>query len=197
MSKKISNNLQKIKIWELIRQIRQINGYNYINLFGSDKSKAFVQLSHTRTDTNNKTSHFDYEIQLTQTPCYFGGTRCWFICPLDKGNNDHCGRRVGVLYKAEDKFGCRHCYNLTYASRNLGGAEKKYRHRLDHLELEKIRGGVKRINYKGKLTKKYLRYLSKKTLADQSYLGIINHINNWVDRKTSKKVTRKKHKKGI
>ncbi len=32
----------------------------------------------------------------------------------------YCGRRVGVLYRAPwaDYYGCRHCYNLSYESRN-------------------------------------------------------------------------------
>ncbi len=32
-----------------------------------------------------------------------------------------CGRRVGVLYLGENRFGCRHCYNLTYECQKESG----------------------------------------------------------------------------
>lgn len=48
-------------------------------------------------------------IPLVRTPCYYGGHRVWFCCP-------RCERRVAVLYGAGKLFGCRHCYDLTYAS---------------------------------------------------------------------------------
>lgn len=48
---------------------------------------------------------------FTSTVPHFGGVRYWFICP-------HCKRRVGKLYKPENKdsFWCRHCHDLTYNS---------------------------------------------------------------------------------
>lgn len=46
----------------------------------------------------------------------FGGLRWWFSCP-------GCGRRVARLYQALSggPFQCRHCRNLTYASRRRSG----------------------------------------------------------------------------
>lgn len=48
-------------------------------------------------------------IELTSTPCYFGGQRKWFLCPT-------CSRRVGTLYCKPllDEFLCRHCNRLLY-----------------------------------------------------------------------------------
>lgn len=77
----------------------------------------YIQFQYIQTDRNTgEKTELDYKVQLTWTPCYFGGRRWWFICPLIvKGQ--HCGRRVGVLYLGGGKyFGCRHCYNLTYES---------------------------------------------------------------------------------
>lgn len=61
---------------------------------------------------------FKYKVPITTTPCKFGGKRYWFICPIHK-NGKRCGRRVGTLYKGGDYFACRHCYELTYASRKV------------------------------------------------------------------------------
>lgn len=70
--------------------------------------------------------HFDYEVRLERTPCHFGGYRYWFLCPVPRGNWP-CGRRAGVLYLSGRYFGCRHCHNLTYSSRNEGGRWRKDR----------------------------------------------------------------------
>jgi hypothetical protein len=73
------------------------------------------QYTYTNNDTGEKTE-LDYKVRLVWTPCYFGGRRWWFICPLIV-NGYVCNRRVGSLYLANGKyFGCRRCYNLTYRS---------------------------------------------------------------------------------
>ena len=85
---------------------RRLTGQNYI------------KLTYTQTDgsTDRKTD-LDYKIKLDATPCYFGGYRYWFVCPLEV-NGKYCGRRVQKLYLPSRSiyFGCRHCYNLTYES---------------------------------------------------------------------------------
>src|SRR5215207_1253411 len=48
---------------------------------------------------------------LTWTPCNYGGSRPWFVCP-GKG----CGRRVAILYGPINPLLCRVCLGLTYAS---------------------------------------------------------------------------------
>jgi hypothetical protein len=49
-------------------------------------------------------------VRIVRSPCNFGGSRAWFICPALG-----CGRRVAILYGG-DVFACRHCYKLAYAS---------------------------------------------------------------------------------
>ncbi len=81
------------------------------------QGEEYIHFKYTQTnrDTKEKTE-LDYKVQLTWTPCYFGGRRWWFICPLIV-NGRECNRKVGVLYLGNGKyFGCRHCYNLTYTS---------------------------------------------------------------------------------
>jgi hypothetical protein len=49
-------------------------------------------------------------IDIVRTPCRFGGHRLWLRC--------FCGRFVSALYSPNGgRWGCRHCYRLTYATR--------------------------------------------------------------------------------
>jgi hypothetical protein len=49
-------------------------------------------------------------IHIGRTPCRLGGYRLWFKCV--------CGRHVSALYSPNGgRWGCRHCYRLTYATR--------------------------------------------------------------------------------
>jgi len=56
-----------------------------------------------------------YMVLLSWTPCNFGGSRAWFVCPAVV-NAVPCGRRVAKLYLQGRYFLCRHCYNLAYSS---------------------------------------------------------------------------------
>lgn len=47
-------------------------------------------------------------VALSETPCHFGGSRKWFLCPS-------CRRRCGVLYVGRS-IACRKCHDLVYAS---------------------------------------------------------------------------------
>jgi hypothetical protein len=103
----------------------------------------------------------DYKVQLVTTPCHLGGVRWWFICPLSR-NGVPCGRRVGTLYLSPGGkyYGCRHCYDLSYESRN------EPRHRrfaymgrymaLDR-QMEKLREKTNRRTYRGVPTRKARR----------------------------------------
>lgn len=48
-------------------------------------------------------------IQLSLTPCHYGGHRKWLVCP-------HCARRVALLCFASKRFYCRTCCRLAYGS---------------------------------------------------------------------------------
>lgn len=69
-----------------------------------------------------------WNIRLTTTPCNYGGIRYWFICPCWRGgsNGKFCNRRVRKLYLPPSacEFGCRHCHNLSYASRNVSRPDR-------------------------------------------------------------------------
>lgn len=61
-----------------------------------------------------------YCIPLISSPQH--DSRRWFMCPLGR-EEIACGRRVRKMYFPPGRtyFGCRHCYELTYASRQARG----------------------------------------------------------------------------
>jgi hypothetical protein len=124
-----------------------------------DEAESYAKVNYTTTDrrTGEKTE-YDYKISLTTTPCYFGGVRYWFICPICK-NGIYCGRRVGTLYLASggSYFGCRHCYDLSYESRNesrLGRWGEIGYPLVAERKIEELYPQIKRWTWRGKPTRK-------------------------------------------
>lgn len=120
-----------------------------------DDEKGYLRIYYSQINENDKKS-FDYRVELIPSECNFGGKRYWFICPLQK-NNKPCNRRVNVLYKCGDYFGCRHCFNLTYKTRNENRRYKLYGLFKTLTLSEKIdekKATIKRSFYRGKLTQK-------------------------------------------
>lgn len=48
-------------------------------------------------------------VHIDRTSCHFGKNRPWFKCP-------QCLDRVGLLYFKHERFACRKCHELVYAS---------------------------------------------------------------------------------
>lgn len=65
-----------------------------------------------------------YQVRLVTTAQHYGGSKWWFACLLARPGRTACGKRVRQLYLPPGRkyFGCRHCYALTYASRQHRGA---------------------------------------------------------------------------
>jgi hypothetical protein len=59
-----------------------------------------------------------YPVFLDRTPCHYGGSRSWFLCPA-KG----CLRRVAILYGGRI-FACRNCYGLAYSSQQENPSDR-------------------------------------------------------------------------
>lgn len=184
MSKTEADGLKKIET-SFLKKHDFFSGYRYgtmtwSNYWSENKSSVGLEASipdmslrihYTQTDRySGEKKEFDYKIPLTTTPCNYGGQRYWFICPWYR-NGNYCGRRVGVIYKDGDYFACRHCYNLTYSSRNLSGFSKILGN-VTVPDVEKARGKVKMTHYKGKPTKKYLSYLKKERRLENAFIGM-------------------------
>jgi hypothetical protein len=58
-------------------------------------------------------------LQLSETRCYYGGTRPWFHCPW-------CGHRVAVLYGAVFALRCHRCSHRPYASQCTTAEDRQY-----------------------------------------------------------------------
>ena len=121
-----------------------------------------IRFIYTQTDlTTDEKKDFDYNIPLVTTRCFLGGVRYWFQCPWYR-NGVYCGRRVGVLYKGGDYFACRHCYNLSYSSKN---ENRRYylfplgQRLTTERKAEELEEKIKTKFYKGRPTRKYMRLL--------------------------------------
>lgn len=127
-------------------------------VYGDD---PHFRLHYTHTGFDGVKTDLDYRVEVVSTPCYFGGKRYWFICPLIR-NGVACRRRVGVLYGACKYYGCRRCHDLAYQSQQethsgmwhvLG---KSLFSDLDEKE------AAMRVKYwRGRPTKRYQRLLRK------------------------------------
>jgi len=62
-----------------------------------------------------------YPALIARTPCHYGGSRPWFVCPVDG-----CCRRVAILYGAQI-FACRCSHRLAYAGTPEGTADRAAR----------------------------------------------------------------------
>lgn len=170
--KEEADTLPRIEIWWLKKR-GYLNGYksgtiswshgesvkSSISIVGEviNESDPHIKLNYTYTNPQiSKKTDFDYKIQITTTPCNYGGKRYWFICPLVI-QGKACGRRVGVIYLGGKHFGCRHCYDLSYSSKNEN-VRSKYHPLFGYLTLdtkmEKLEEQIKRRYYRGKPTKK-------------------------------------------
>lgn len=173
-----ADSLKKIQIWKLKKlgflkdfwaggSLRWTNsrseeiGSVGINVALSENER-YLRIYYTQTDSDGNKKDFDYKIPITNTPCYFGGYRYWFICPW-YANGVYCGRRVGVLYKNGDYFACRHCYDLSYASKNQ--SKSKWSLMLDPIfkreDIAEKKYQLRVKFWKGKPTKRYRKLEEK------------------------------------
>jgi hypothetical protein len=65
-------------------------------------------------------------IELLWRSCRYGGERPYFKCP-GVANGIPCNRSVAKLYCAGRYYFCRHCYRLTYTSRNEDPCDRALR----------------------------------------------------------------------
>lgn len=100
-------------------------------------------------------------ITLSETPCRYGGSRKWLICP-------RCGHRMVVLVLTPPSVGCRHCLDLSYASQGENVSYRGLR------KMNKIADRLQRAEYfeemllkpKGMHWKTYNRLIEQHDEAD-------------------------------
>lgn len=179
--KAIAEDCLRLSIFDLRRQgflVTRYNGTvtwstatnkNSVNVrFEPLNSGTRMRLLYHQTNYAGDRQDFNYTVELTTTPCNYGYERYWFICPFVR-NGVKCGRRVGVLYKDNGYFGCRHCHNLSYSSRNENAMFRAYPWRVlaDDDKREKLQARIKRQYYAGEPTRLYQRLLDLKYTGAQ------------------------------
>lgn len=123
-----------------------------------------IIFSYKITNLPEEKKDFNYKLELTKTPCNYGGFRYWFKCG---GIVDgvYCGRRVSKLYKSPrgKYFLCRHCYNLTY---DLRRKSRSWNYEIERIDKKIIKINEK-LDRKGLHSKTY-----DKLLARRDYLNM-------------------------
>lgn len=130
-----------------------------------DKSNMYFKLSYTANiRSTNEKKEVEHTYPIIVTPCNYGKERYWFECSMYK-HGKYCGRRVAKLYMGGGShyFACRHCHELTYQARLDGWTYGLY-------DAEKYSEKIKKWYYKGKATKKHVRY---DKLLDNTYKQIL------------------------
>lgn len=123
-------------------------------------------------------------IRLLKSKCNYGGFKWFFQCRLYK-NDVFCGRRVSILYQCGDYFACRHCASLSYDSCNKG---KRYRKGTWGMmskswDAEDYLATLKRFSYRGRPTRKYMKYLKMQHMSPSQLFEMEKDINELLSKK--------------
>lgn len=118
-----------------------------------------IIFSYKITKPSDEKEDLNYNLELTKTPCNYGGFRYWFKCG-GIVNGVYCGRRVSKLYKSPmgKYFLCRHCYNLTY---DLRKKSRSWNYEIEKIDKKIIKISEK-LNRKGLHSKTYDKLLERK-----------------------------------
>ena len=74
------------------------------------QGRAALTLIYTAT-SHGQARDYAERVALVYTPCHFGQSRPWLLCP-------RCGQRVAKLYLRSARFACRGCQRVAYASQS-------------------------------------------------------------------------------
>lgn len=81
-----------------------------------------VELQYAWTPYGGEQQTSNCRLVIDRTPCHFGGSRKWFICP-------DCQRRCAVVYGVSRRgsFACRTCQRLGYRSESESVIDRCWR----------------------------------------------------------------------
>ncbi len=83
-------------------------GGNVVGSINLAVQADFVRFTYRHSRGGEQWQDVQAVAYLDRTPCRFGGSRAWWLCPC-------CGRRVAILYIGKTPA-CRRCYRLAYRS---------------------------------------------------------------------------------
>jgi hypothetical protein len=87
-----------------------------VRVFGADS----LRLQYSIVGNDDKRRDASQTIRIAQTPCNYGKTRPWFVCPI-------CDRRAGLLYMRAGRFACRRCQRVSYVSQSCDALDRMWR----------------------------------------------------------------------
>jgi hypothetical protein len=117
---------------QTVRKVERLDVQRYRRDFDADKPRTFAlswpagASMGAQVDAEGLELHYQYRhngedwrpvvcrLALTWTPCNYGGRRPWWTCPA-------CGGRCRFVYLAGERFTCRRCARLTYATCQASG----------------------------------------------------------------------------
>lgn len=118
MPKQTTDTRLSVDVRELLRQMRRSGGNEVLVRWQHERADPlpvltlFTQTSSETISVRHVKGGMPAEVlDITHTPCRFGGERAWFQC-----SKLGCGQRVAVLYDTPRGFRCRHCAHLDYRS---------------------------------------------------------------------------------
>lgn len=147
------------------------NSVSYVIRIGENMWDSYLELTYTITDSwTDEKIDIKQKYPIVSLPCHYGGRRYFFKCSLSK-NGVYCGRMVAKLYLGAGirYFGCRHCYDLTYASRING-----YTYCIP--DIEEYGEKIKRWYYRGKPTRKHRMYLKKESSFEKDLIRMAGRL---------------------
>lgn len=108
-TKEMTEQLPSLDISDLFRR-RKASGshvFHWLNEIRIDVSEDRISLTNLTCDSYLAVSF----VLVSATPCYYGGVRRWFVCPL-------CKKKARRLYLRGLELACRRCHHLAYPSQN-------------------------------------------------------------------------------
>ena len=132
-----------------------------------------LQLHYRYRENGNDWKPVEQRIFLDRTPCNYGGSRPWFLCP-------RCNKRVAVLYGYNALFLCRHCYKLPYESQELDKISRlmAQKHKLGERLFAYYENGEGWGKKKGMHWRTFERHYRRYKALEQAYLvGIAKRFN--------------------
>jgi hypothetical protein len=118
-------------------------------------SLSQISLEYNQQD-DGESKIVSYQVYIERTPCNFGGSRPWLICP-------HSGRRVKKLYYLRGGWYARECLRVGYASQSEDVVARMWRrkHKIESKLSEEL------IKPKGMRWGTYKRLISKWNEAEE------------------------------
>lgn len=128
-TKRSTDNMHPLDIRKLHRKGLLISGGSFTwqwtmggrviaTIGGTVDTTNSVTLNYRTRRHGDEWRDMRYQVILDWTPCHYGSTRPWWLCP-------RCGRRVAVLW-GDLFYACRHCQQINYESTRTAESSKPF-----------------------------------------------------------------------